>query len=418
MATPRVFFGWWVVLAFAVMNFLSSGIRFSVGPFMKPMVADLELDRASFSLVISLSLFLFGAFMPFIGRLVDRFGARPVVASGVVVLSASLLSLGLVTRFWHLVVIYGVLVALGLAAAGNVIGSTVITRWFARRRATALTMLAGASMAGVTMLVPVAMWLVLTVGWRATYALFGVLVLVTMLPLTLWVIRESPESMGLEPDGAAPAATARPLGTERTDITTALRTLSFWQLAGGLFACGFSMTLISAHGVPMLTDHGYPPMFASWALGVLGGSSMLCALLLGAIADRWGRRPVLAWLYGSRVLTLAALFLIRDHPTALLVAAVLGGATLTGTVSMASALTADIFGRFSVGSILGTMFLVHQTGSALGTWLGGVVFEQTGGYGLSVALAATLLVAASLLSMTIRERPRALPRLAVVAGGE
>ncbi len=416
MAT-RVFYGWWVVLSFAVMLFLSSGIRFSVGPFLKPMVADLDLDRASFSLVVSLSLFLYGAFMPFVGRLVDRLGARFVIAGGVIVLSGSLAATGLVSRLWHLYVVYGVFVALGLAATGHVVGSAVISRWFTRRRATALSTLGGASMAGISMLVPVTMWLVLTVGWRATYALFGAFVLVTLMPLALWVVRESPEALGLHPDGVAPAVTAGDGGAERTDVVIAVQTLPFWQLAGGLFTCGFSMSLISAHGVPMLTDHGYAPMFASWALGVLGGSSMACAMLLGALADRIGRRPVLAWLYGGRAFTFAGLFLIRDHPVALLTVAALGGATMAGSLAMSSALTADIFGKFSVGSVFGTMFLVHQTGAALGSSLGGVLFEASGGYGTTFAVAAALLGGAAVLSMTISERPRAVPRLAPVAGG-
>src|SRR3990172_8942295 len=76
MRTRPIFYGWWVTLSFMVMVFLSTGIRFTVGPFLKPVVAELGLDRASFSLVISLSLFLYGAFQPFVGRLVDRFGAR------------------------------------------------------------------------------------------------------------------------------------------------------------------------------------------------------------------------------------------------------------------------------------------------------------------------------------------------------
>jgi MFS family permease len=74
----RVFCGWWVALAFAVIVFLTTGVRFTVGPFLKPIVSDLGLDRGSFSLVISLSLFLYGAFMPLVGGLVDRMGARPV----------------------------------------------------------------------------------------------------------------------------------------------------------------------------------------------------------------------------------------------------------------------------------------------------------------------------------------------------
>ena len=78
MPTRGVFFGWWVALSFAVMAFLSSGIRFDVGPFLEPMVADLELDRASFSLVIAFELLLFGALPPFVGRLVDRLCAADI----------------------------------------------------------------------------------------------------------------------------------------------------------------------------------------------------------------------------------------------------------------------------------------------------------------------------------------------------
>ena len=70
----RIFYGYWVVLALAVIVFLSTGIRFTIGPFLKPVAAELGVDRGTFSLVISLSLFLYGAFMPLVGRLVDRLG--------------------------------------------------------------------------------------------------------------------------------------------------------------------------------------------------------------------------------------------------------------------------------------------------------------------------------------------------------
>lgn len=85
MARGSLFYGWWVTIAFAVMVFLSSGVRFSVGPFLKPNVADLGTHRAAYSLVVSLRLFLYGVFMPFVGRLVERFGARPVAALGILV---------------------------------------------------------------------------------------------------------------------------------------------------------------------------------------------------------------------------------------------------------------------------------------------------------------------------------------------
>jgi len=417
MRTRPIFYGWWVTLSFMVMVFLSTGIRFTVGPFLKPVVAELGLDRASFSLVISLSLFLYGAFQPFVGRLVDRFGARPVLGAGTLVLGASIAGTGLVTSLWQFYLVYGVLAAAGLAATGHVVGSAVISRWFTRRRATALSTLGGASMAGMSMLVPVAMWLILTIGWRATYGVFGLGVLVLVLPLVLWVVRESPETIGLRPDGEAPAAAGAGVVVERTDVAVAVQTLSFWQLAGGLFTCGFSMSLISAHGVPMLTDHGFDPMVASWALGVLGGSSVGFSILVGLCADRLGRRPVLAWLYGGRGLLFAGLFLVRDNPVALLALAVLGGATMAGSLAMTSALSADIFGRFSVGSVFGTIFFVHQVGAALGSWLGGFLYELAGGYGAAFAVASTILLVASLVSLTIDERPHAVGRLSPVAGG-
>jgi MFS family permease len=417
MTTRGVFFGWWVALAFMVMAFVSSGIRFAVGPFLKPMVADLGLDRASFSLVVAFGLLLFGVMQPLVGRSVDRVGARPMLVAGTLVLGASLVATGFATRLWHLYLFYGVGAAAGLAATGQVVGSAVVARWFTRRRGTALSLIGSASMAGITLMVPLAMWGVLTIGWRQTYVVFGLGVVALILPLALWIVRDTPEAMGLTPDGLPRVAPA-PGVVERTDLGDAVQTLTFWQLGGGLFCCGFSMSLLSAHGVPMLTDHGYHPMVASWALGLLGGSSIAFSVLLGAMSDRFGKRPVLAWVYGTRALIFLGLLLVRDQPVLLLLIAFVGGASMAGSVAAASALSAEVFGRLSLGAVFGTMFLLHQTGSALGSWLSGALFEATGGYGAAFGIASALLLAAAGLSATIDERPRATARLAPVAGGK
>ena len=401
MTNRRIFYGWWVVAAFCVSTFVSTGIRHAVGPFLKPIVGDLGLDRASFSAVIALTLFLYGIFMPLAGMALDRFSVRAVTSVGTVLLVISLVLTALVRNFWEFAAVYGVLVPLGLAGTGPVIASGVVARWFSRRRGTALSVLGSASMTGMSLLVPAVTWLILTTGWRVTYVIIAGAVLVLVLPLCLWVVRDSPESVGLSADGHALPTGASAAPAERVTAGAALGTLAFWQLAGSFFTCGFSMSLLSAHGIPMLTDHGYTPMFASWALGVLGGSSIGFTVMLGALSDRLGRRPVLAAIYAGRVFIFAGFFLIRDNPLAILAVAVVGGITMAGTGSMTSALTADIYGRFSVSSVFGLIFLVHQTGSALGSWLAGALFETTGGYGAAYTLACLFLVGAAIVALNI-----------------
>jgi MFS family permease len=405
---PTIFYGWWVAVALSIIVFLSSGIRFTIGPFLKPVSADLGLDRGSFSLVIALSLLLYGAFMPLVGRLVERMGSRVVCSAGAVVMAASLMLTGRMTTLWEFYLYYAVVGSLGLAATGHVMGSVTLANWFVRRRGVAMSFLGSASMAGMAVLVPAAMWCILRFGWRTSFVILGIGALLIMLPLTLWVLRDDPESLGLEPDGvpAAPAASGgvRSL-IERTAIAEALQVPSFWLLTAGLFNCGFSMSLLAAHGVPMLTDHGFHPMAASSAIGFLGMTAIGGGIVLGLISDRWGRKPVLAAVYLLRLVAFSMLFLVRD-PALLLVVAAIGGVGMSGSLAMTSALTGDIFGRYSVGSLFGVIFLSHQVGSSLGSWLGGFLFDVTGGYFAAFGMAGALLLIAAILSLSIDEKAR------------
>jgi hypothetical protein len=164
-APSRIFYGWWVALALGIIVFLSAGIRFTIGPFLKPVSAELGLDRGSFSLVIS----------------------------------ASLVLAGRMTTLWEFYLYYAVIGSLGLAATGHVMGSVALARWFVRHPGVAMSSLGSASMAGMAVLVPAAMSCILRFGWRTSFVILGVASLCIMLPLTLWVLRDDPESMGLEP---------------------------------------------------------------------------------------------------------------------------------------------------------------------------------------------------------------------------
>src|SRR5499426_3105134 len=232
MRDRAIFYGWWVVAAFSVSSFVSTGVRHAVGPFLKPIVADLGLDRASFSAVIALSLFLYGVFMPLAGMALNRFSVRVVTSVGTLLLIASLVLTAVVRNFWEFAFVYGVLVPLGLAGTGPVIASGVVARWFNKRRGTALSVLGSASMTGMSLLVPVLTWLILTTGWRTTYVIIAAGILVLVLPLCLWVLRDSPESIGLTADGGALPAGTPAAPAERVTAGEAVQTLAFWQLAG------------------------------------------------------------------------------------------------------------------------------------------------------------------------------------------
>src|SRR5262249_29388977 len=149
--------------------------------------------------------------------------------------------------------------------------------------------------------------------------------------------------------------------------------------------------------------------------GVLGGSSIGFTVILGALSDRFGRRPVLAAIYAGRVFIFSGFFLIHDNPVAILAVAVLGGITMAGTGSMTPALTADIYGRFSVSSVFGLIFLVHQTGAALGSLLAGALFERTGGYGAAFVLAFLFLTGAAIVALKIDKGARRIWRAATVS---
>ena len=242
MARGRVFFGWWVAPVFSVVAFLSAGIRFAVGPFLKPMVGRPRSQPRELSLVISLGLLLYGSLHPFVGRLMDRLGARTVAVGGAVLLGGSLVGQRVVSRLWHLYLWFGMGFAMGLAATGPVVGSAVL-RAGSPAAATALSVIGSASMAGMRLCAgdDVAG---LTLGWRATYGFSAASVLVRAARALLRARLARSDGAGAR-RAAVGTGQPAPSALERTISVAAFAHAPFWQLRGGVFTCGFSMSLLS-----------------------------------------------------------------------------------------------------------------------------------------------------------------------------
>jgi MFS family permease len=176
------------------------------------------------------------------------------------------------------------------------------------------------------------------------------------------------------------------------------------MLAGGYFSCGFSMNLLGTHGVPMLVDHGFSPLTASSVLGIIGIVGIMGSIGIGIASDRFGRSRFLALIYMVRAVGFVLLVLART-PFELYVLASVAGLVWVGSAAMTSALTADIFGRQSIGTLFGWLYLGHQVGGAAGAYLGGWAYDQLATHTVAFGVCAILLVLGSVASYRIPQKP-------------
>lgn len=400
----------WVVGATTFLAILSgSGVRSSFGVFIKPIENDMGWNRAAISVAASLSLFLQGAVGPLIGKLVDRFGPRKVLSGGILVLAFGAFASSRVTRLWQLYLAAGVLMPLGAGGGAVVTASVVAARWFEKSRGLFLGMSAAGLSAGQLLVLPASMALTVAYGWRQTYFFMFLFLVVVIVPLIAWLIRDDPEDMGLQRYGAGDAKARGKadvsLQGERTPMRLAIRTRTFWLLAGAYFVCGYTTSgVVGTHLIPHALEQGFSEMAAAGALGLMGGMNVVGTLASGYICDRYGARLPLALYYFLRGASLIFLIWVHDIFT-LQIFAILFGLNYISTVPPTSALVADFFGRLSVGVIVGWVFLSHQVGAAVGSYVGGIVHTLTGGYELAFLSGGILGIVASALVLMLEKDP-------------
>ncbi len=399
----------WVVLgALVVVMLLGSGLRAVFGVFIKPMEATFGWDRAALSGAAAISLLLLGAAGPIVGWLADQWGPRRVIFVSTILLGLGAMLSSRVSALWQIYITCGVLMGLGAGGVGMSTGAALAARWFEARRGLVMGLVGGAMSAGQLVIVPLAVWFTLRYGWRQSFLYLGVLLLVIALPLTGLFIRDDPAQKGLKAYGAGQAARAGepkapPEG--RTRVADAMQVPAFWLLAGTFFICGYTSNgLVLTHLVPHAAEHGFSEMHAAQALGVMGAMNILGTVASGFICDRFGRKGPLAFYYGVRGLSLLFLLYVWNVPSLHIFAAIFG-LNYISTVPPTTTLTANIFGRYSVGSLSGWIFFAHQVGAALGAAVGGWVFQSTGSYSWAFISAALLAFLAVPMALAIKEAP-------------
>lgn len=402
-----IYYGWYIAAAAFFGLILSMGGRSAFGPFFLPMASATGLSRTMLSAGVALSMLVFALSSPIVGKLADVWGGRRVIMGGTLLLSAALLGTGRVTTSGEFFFWYGLVAAIGFAATGQVTFQALLNQWFIKRRGAVLSLLSAGAMGGIGLMTPASALLIDYFGWRSAYTILALAIFLVVFPAAVWIVRDRPEEMGLLPDGdpegasrAAPKESGEPV--KRVSLWDAGRTQSFWLLAGGYFTCGFSMNLLSTHGVPMLVDRGFSPMEASMALGILGLVGILGSVGLGVASDHLGRKNMLALIYFVRAGGFL-LLLVASSPIQLYLLGGLAGLAWVGSAAMTSALIADLYGRLSTGTLFGWIYFVHQIGAAASAYLGGWAYDRLGAYSVAFVITAGLLVFASLLSVRVRE---------------
>ena len=367
---------------------IGMGMRNTFGLFLQPMSLDLDLPRQAFSLAIAIQMLVWGVSQPIFGGLADRYGAARIALLGGLFYVGGLLLMANATGPWALHGGAGVLVGLGISAAGFAVVLGPVGRAFPpEKRSMALGIASAGGSSGQLVMAPIAGGLIGDIGWVG-----ALLVLAAIAALII------PLAFGVRGKSVADAVSAN-------SLSEASRHTGYWLLCGGFFVCGFHVTFIATHLPPFLSDNNLSPMIAATAIALIGLFNIFGTLASGWLGGKFRQKHVLSFYYLARAIVIGGFLVFPVTETSVLVFAALIGFLWLGTVPLTSGLVASIFGPRYLGALFGIVFFSHQIGGFLGAWLGGYLFDLTGSYDLVWMIAIALGVMAAILHWPIADSP-------------
>jgi MFS family permease len=417
----RIHYSWIIAAVGLVTLITAAGFRSTTGILIVPLQTEFGWSRATISVAIAINLVIYGLGGPFAAAFVEKYGMRRVITVAVLGISLGAGLSTLMNAPWQLDVLWGVVNAAATGAISVPLGAMIANRWFARRRGLVTGLLTASNASGQLIFLPLLAWIVTQWGWRYAAGTAAAVALVVVLPLVLLFIRDRPSDLGLAPYGSdviepAPAVTGNPFASAVRTLGTVRRSRAFWLLAGSFFICGASTNgLIGTHLIPAAMDHGFGEVAAASLLATIGVFDLVGTLCSGWLTDRYDPRLLLAWYYGLRGLSLLALPYVFGSPRfGLILFVVFYGLDWVATVPPTVALTAEIFGRESVGVVFGWIFAAHMAGAAVAAWAAGAARTSFGGYGWAFGTSGLLCLFAVGLVTQIRRGPELVPVLATI----
>lgn len=402
----RVYWGWVLVWTLGVTTIVSYGsTQYFFGVLVVPIERDLGWSRTLISGAFSLGLVVSGLLGVPVGRLVDRHGARVLMAAGSLLGGLGLLATSQVREPWQFYLAWAGVISLSNALTFYPVTFTVITNWFVRRRGSALALLTLLGGLASPVFVPLAGILVDRAGWRAALVVFGVAQLVVALPLHATLVRRHPEDLGLQPDGQ-PGTNAQASPTSGARFREAFASLPFWTLTASSALGLLAHSVILAHQIAYLIGRGFDPVLSASAAGLLGIASLPGRYVINRLSERISPQALLLACTVAQAAGIALLGLAASAALVWAYVAVYGAAF--GAISPLRASTmADQFGRRSYGAITAAAGVPVALAGATGPIAAGALYDSLGSYALALALtAAAFLLSAAAVAVTPRPRLR------------
>ena len=394
-----------ILIGAGVLLSLGMGIRQSLGLFLTPVTRDLALNATDFTLAVAVQNIVWGLSQAPVGAIADRLGLRSTIVAGAGIYVAGLAVMAAAGGAPALIA-SGVLIGVALSCTASSLALTATARAIPeQRRSKVLGIVSAAGSLG-TLLIPLTTQTLLTHQAWQIGVLFFLLLAVVMLPAGFFA-----GGADRLPGSGAPRTTMRAM------IGQAARHRPFLVMSGAYFVCGLNLVFLTTHLPTYLAICGQDPMLSAEAIAVIGGMNCVGSLLAGWLGGRYPKHVLLGLLYILRAFVFTAYFMMPPTPASTLVFAAAMGMLWLSVAPLVSGLVAEMFGTRYMATLLGIAFVMHQVGSSLGAWGGGLIFDMTGSYDRAWQTGVLIGFSAGVVQILAggpprRRRPAIEPRLA------
>ncbi len=405
--TP-VYYGW-VILPMGTLGLIMTapGQTYAVSIFIEHFIADLGLSRSVVSSLYTIGTLVGSFILPVVGRQIDQRGPRVVMTLIALFFGLACIYMGFVANAVMLGLGFIFIRMLGQGSLGMV-STNAINQWWVRRRGKMMG-LSGltVSLLGVGGFPALINWLIPIYGWRATYMLLGLVLLLWFTPLVVMLVRDRPEQYGLQPDGFGLAAAENRVAEhwvneENWTLAAARRTPAFWVMALGTASIAMLGTGLFFHMVSIFKDNGLDSTTAAWVYVPIALANAVVTGGSGLLVDRIGVRFLLATALFLQTTALLLAQFLQGAETAFLYGMILGATT--GMMGMINNVGwAKYYGRKYLGSITGLTSTILIVGAALGPMPLGIARDWVGNYNAVLTLCALIPFGLGIASLIIRQ---------------